>query len=140
MDSYQCSYGPTWTTPVSYPTQYFVHKENPACRKCGFAHHVWNCVAQFMCFKCGKNGHLARMCMAQKINRLSDVHAIKVAGIARHKQTKENPRKKFNATETGSDFSTKNAYYLQNFLFPGLKTLNSMKSLLRINWMMRSRK
>uniref|UniRef100_K1R2Q0 Uncharacterized protein n=1 Tax=Magallana gigas TaxID=29159 RepID=K1R2Q0_MAGGI len=79
MDSFQCSYGPAWTTPVSYPTQYFVHKENPTCRRCGLAHHVWNCVARFsMCFKCGKNGHFAGMCKTQKINRRIDVHAIKV--------------------------------------------------------------
>uniref|UniRef100_K1REZ5 Uncharacterized protein n=1 Tax=Magallana gigas TaxID=29159 RepID=K1REZ5_MAGGI len=84
MDSYQCSYGPVWTSPVSYPTQYFVHKENPACRRSGLAHHVWNCVAQFaVCFKCGKNGHFARMCKTQTIYRRSDVHAIKVVETQR---------------------------------------------------------
>uniref|UniRef100_K1RAB6 Uncharacterized protein n=1 Tax=Magallana gigas TaxID=29159 RepID=K1RAB6_MAGGI len=79
MDSYQCSYGLALTTPVSYPTQYFVHKENPACRRCGLVHHVGYCVARSsMCFNCGKDGHFARMCKTQKINRRSDVHAIKV--------------------------------------------------------------
>lgn len=43
---------------------------------------------------------------------------------------KENRRRKFNARETGSKFSMKNVYSLQNSLFPGLETHNSMKSLL----------
>lgn len=79
MDSYQCSYGQGSTTPESYPTQYFALKENPSCKRCGLVHYEWNCMARFsMCFKCGKNGHFARMCKTHKINRRSDVHAIKV--------------------------------------------------------------
>ncbi len=137
MDSYQCSYGPAWTTPVSYPTQYFVHKENPACRRCGLVHHLRYCVARSsMCFNCGKNGHFARMCKTQKINRRSDVHAIKVVETQRTDRATQTEKRK-----SERKFQREiNAYYLQNFRFPGLKTINSLKILLRINWVMQSRK
>lgn len=95
MDSYQCSYGPAWITPVSYPTQYFVHKENPACRRCVLVHHVGYCVARSsMCFNCGKNGHFARMCKTQKINRRSDVHAIKVVETRRTDRATQTEKRK----------------------------------------------
>lgn len=108
MESYQFWYFLVWTTPVSYLTQYFVHKDNPACRKYGLAHHVQNRVARFaMCCKCGKNRHFARMCKTQNIYRRSDVHTMKVVKkadcamqtekkeIGKENQTREKPDQSF---------------------------------------------
>lgn len=138
MDSYQSSCGPAWTTPVSYPTQYFVHKENPGCRRCGLAHHVWNCVARFAkCFKCGKNVHFARMSKKQKINRRSDVYAIKV--VETQKTETRKPERKRDRERIR--VFNKKRLLLSELPFSSikLKTINSLKILLRINWVMQSR-
>lgn len=46
--------------------------------------------------------------------------------ITQARQRKENRKRKFNVTEKGSGFSTKNVYSLRNFPFLELKTLNSV--------------
>lgn len=146
MDSYQCSYGPAWTTPVIYPTQFCVHKENPICRRCGLVHYIIMELCGPVFYICALNVErmdiLRGRARHRKLTAKVTFTPLKSHSrrITQARQRKENQRRKFNATETRSEFSTKNVYSLRNFLFPGLKTLNSMKSLLRINWKMRIRK
>uniref|UniRef100_K1P146 Uncharacterized protein n=1 Tax=Magallana gigas TaxID=29159 RepID=K1P146_MAGGI len=78
------------------------------------------------------------------MNRRSDVHAIKVVETQRAdcatQTDKRKSKKKIQHDRDWIRIFNEKRFLLQNFLFRGLKTLNSMRILLRINWVRQSRK